>query len=336
MARSKQKKKLEDDFIIELTRFFDNDDYGEFSKNLMDKEKELLQKIENFDVFLDKRFDEMPLKPLFKSASYELIELVLNRVSKIPQSQSLLEYGMSASLGNDRPSKIINLAKKCGYKLNDKNSTYLLHCLIECSFNESVVNSKKSFISALKLLISHKAEINSLRPSGYLPLELAFIYGNVSLAKALLAQGADVNFVNKKGVSPLLTACGKPPGGGLSFPEFEGRLNVLSELLKAGADPFYKIGKLQTPLYWAKRTNRVKTIELLSNYIDITETPKDINVNFAVTKQQLTWEIALNRKSLWKAFHYEMDDETKDIELWLKEDKKRLVSSIIKKFKYNG
>ena len=126
MARSKQKKKLEDDFIIELTRFFDNDDYGEFSENLMDKEKELLQKIENFDVFLDKRFDEMPLKPLFKSASYELIELVLNRVSKIPQSQSLLEYGMSASLGNDRPSKIINLAKKCGYKLNDKNSTYYI------------------------------------------------------------------------------------------------------------------------------------------------------------------------------------------------------------------
>ncbi len=85
------------------------------------------------------------------------------------------------------------------------------------------------------------------------PMVQAARYGDVSLVKALIANGADPN--------------AKQPSLGLTtlhYIVYAGETETVELLLASGADPNAKAGGLQTPLHWAIRGFvDVSTIELL-------------------------------------------------------------------------
>jgi ankyrin repeat protein len=80
-------------------------------------------------------------------------------------------------------------------------------------------------------------------------------YGNKSVVRKLLSMGADPNFKDRAGSSPLLAACEAA---------FEGRdtLNLIVGLLDAGADPDQPAYLGQSPLHWAAAWGLTEYVEL--------------------------------------------------------------------------
>jgi len=82
--------------------------------------------------------------------------------------------------------------------------------------------------------------------------------GDVSLAKAAIAEGANVNCAGTNGLTPLLQTL-----HGASAPVDEGRRECIAVLLKSGADVLALDRNRQTALIYATRAGDLDTVRLL-------------------------------------------------------------------------
>lgn len=103
-----------------------------------------------------------------------------------------------------------------------------------------------------QFLIDNGAEINGITKMGT-PLMAAVVKGNIVAAKMLLEKKADVNATDSNGMSALIYAS--------TFKNYE----IVSELIKVGANFNQKDNRNNSALDYAILANDDKLIELLKN-----------------------------------------------------------------------
>jgi len=104
--------------------------------------------------------------------------------------------------------------------------------------------------SSVKALLDKGADANMRGTEGITPLLVAASTGNVEIAKALIAKGANVNAQDKSGwqLSPLMVA------------SFSGRLDMVKLLLDKGADIELKNKDGNTALFFGTMAKESKPI----------------------------------------------------------------------------
>ena len=110
----------------------------------------------------------------------------------------------------------------------------------------------KGDVATVQRLISEGANINDVKDSFWFsvsPLHYAAGNGQIEVAKALIAAGANVNLAGKKGWTPLFIAA------------FRGDTEIVKTLIAAGADVNRADNDGKTPLYMAARHSDI--VELL-------------------------------------------------------------------------
>jgi ankyrin repeat protein len=142
-------------------------------------------------------------------------------------------------------------------------------------------------VKALTSLIADGVNINA-QPSGASALHEASRLGILTSAKLLIAEGADLNLLDKEGTTPLMTAClhGKSKGSkialmllnagadativraddemtALKFAVKYSTPEVLQALIDAGAEVDGPPGTEQTALMIAARANNVEALKVL-------------------------------------------------------------------------
>lgn len=271
MIREKEMDAEEE--VFRLNRFYKYFEQGK-SITLTEIENKLLEDNHDFCLYTKKCSSDgsFPLMHVLANSSYEFIETVLKKVKKT-QSIRLLELGMHLKFQHERPKKLIEIVTtQYGYKLNEKIANHLLHSFLLHGFLDvevtpNVVDSAKDIIRYLESLGGKLNVIPSHFKYYYTPLEKCFFYGEFEIAKMLIELGADVNLKNNAGATPLMLMCGKPPGGNLTINETDTRLKIIELLLIHGANPNFQLTATQNPVYWAKRTKRLETLNVLNKYI---------------------------------------------------------------------
>lgn len=106
-------------------------------------------------------------------------------------------------------------------------------------------------LAITRLLLAHKANVNSCDTEGATALYLAAGAGNVELTKLLLEHGADPNFRKGTGPTALMSAA------------YKGRSQTVALLLAHGADPAVQAEDGTTALKLAQEGGDAATIALL-------------------------------------------------------------------------
>lgn len=115
------------------------------------------------------------------------------------------------------------------------------------SGNEDVIN----------FLLDQGMNIDATTPDGWTPLFIAARDGNAETAKLLVFRGANLNQLTNLGASALLMAVTQP------YPTEKERLELVSYLLKRGADPNLSAQNTAPTLYYASLLQNVPLVELL-------------------------------------------------------------------------
>lgn len=113
----------------------------------------------------------------------------------------------------------------CRNKENGKTLLNIVQRLLKCGYD------------AQKLTDNNKTA----------PIILAAEHGQIEVIKELIKHGADVNQVDDKGITPLMYACGLPVEKDFVFMQ-KRPLELITQLIEAGADPTIKSNKKRTAL----------------------------------------------------------------------------------------
>lgn len=238
---------------------------------LNEAEKEILSNISDFSVFT-KRSDGSVFgaKELFDKmlveCSLEFIDAVTSKLPSIPKRKTLLEDAMMFDWEFNRPLEIIKLLESKRYKITDEVATHLIQAYGYCCISKEDDPQYSHIVDCTNYLLDKGARINEAaqKGKGFTPLVRTFMEHSPALTRAFIECGADPNTSNLLGETALLFACGKPMISSGTIPENDETVKIVELLLRAGADINYKLGKSQTALYWAKRTKRVRVIEILN------------------------------------------------------------------------
>lgn len=130
----------------------------------------------------------------------------------------------------------------------------------------------------VSLLLKYGADPN-VKECPFQPLHWAVYLTKFKTIQLLLDYGANVKAQDKDGETPLYLACGAEKDS-----EDNGRSEIVSLLLKHGADPNVKKGPSKwTPLHWSASFNQLKNAQLLiahgadiNTLNDSQQTPLDI------------------------------------------------------------
>ena len=144
------------------------------------------------------------------------------------------------------------------------NSGEILRCLIENGADVNGVNKVKhtplmiaairGHINALTLLIKHGADVDLQDSDGYKALHFAVYGSDISseIFSCLIGIGADVNARTNNGVTPLMIAAE------------EGHINAVTSLVKCGANVHLQDKDGQTALHHAMQSPQASICEVLS------------------------------------------------------------------------
>ncbi len=116
--------------------------------------------------------------------------------------------------------------------------------------NEDIIN----------FLLEQGMNIDAQTPEGWTPLFIAARDGRAEAAKLLVFRGAQIDVPTSRGATALLMAATQP------YPSEEERLNLITYLLKRGANPNRAADTGFTPLYYAAAAQREKVVSLLLEY----------------------------------------------------------------------
>ncbi|SVC81365.1 uncharacterized protein METZ01_LOCUS334219, partial [marine metagenome] len=111
-------------------------------------------------------------------------------------------------------------------------------------------------IETVKQHLADGADVNAMDKGDQTPLHRAAIYGHKEIAELLIANGADVNAKNEDGYTPLLSAVGLLANHARS-------LGIVELLIAKGADLSVKTKHGETALVLATFTGQREVVELL-------------------------------------------------------------------------
>src|SRR5262245_5850828 len=112
---------------------------------------------------------------------------------------------------------------------------------------------KKADVQAVNALLKQRVDVNAQTPDGTTALHWAVNQDNLTIARLLIAAGANVKLTNDYGMAPLTLAC------------INGSAPMVEALLKAGADANTVFSEGETALMTASRTGNVEVVKLLLN-----------------------------------------------------------------------
>ncbi len=107
-------------------------------------------------------------------------------------------------------------------------------------------------LSLVKACLQGGANVNAIDNVGNTSLMLAVAKGNLPIVNVLVQAGADVNTINNDNFTPLLLAAGR------------GYTEIVNVLIQAGANIDYIDQFGNTPLFYATENQHGQTIELLN------------------------------------------------------------------------
>ena len=113
--------------------------------------------------------------------------------------------------------------------------------------NEDVIN----------YLLDLDLDINAQTPDGWTPLFIAARDGHAEAAKLLIFREADLNIQTNLGASALLMAVTQP------YPTEKERAELVTYMLKRGADPDLAGENSLPPLYFAATLQKLSIVEIL-------------------------------------------------------------------------
>lgn len=116
--------------------------------------------------------------------------------------------------------------------------------------NEDIIN----------FLLEQGMDIDAQTPDGWTPLFIATRDGRAEAAKLLVFRGARIDVPTSRGATALLMAVTQP------YPTEEERLDLVTYLLKRGANPNLAAATGFTPLYYAAAAQKEKVVSLLLEY----------------------------------------------------------------------
>jgi ankyrin repeat protein len=144
--------------------------------------------------------------------------------------------------------------------------------------------ARKRDASAIRSLLSQKADVNKPQADGATALQWAAHWNDLATAELLIAAGANVNAANDYGATPLTVACTNANGP------------LVEVLLKAGADPNTTLPSGETALMSCARTNSVQAVKSLLD--------RGANVEAKESRQgqtALMWAAAQNQPEVVQA-----------------------------------
>ena len=109
-------------------------------------------------------------------------------------------------------------------------------------------------------LLEQDMDIDAPTPDGWTPLFIAARDGQAEAAKLLIFKGADLNAQTHSGATALTMAVTQ------NYPTEKARLDLLTYMLKRGADPTLEDMYHHTPLYYAQACNNQPVVTLLQEY----------------------------------------------------------------------
>lgn len=109
----------------------------------------------------------------------------------------------------------------------------------------------KGDLSTAKILLAQKADVNAPQPDGATAIQWAAYTNNLALADTLIGAGANVKLANHDGATAL------------SLAAINGNAPMIEKLLQAGADPNERQPNGETPLMLASRNGDVDAIKVL-------------------------------------------------------------------------
>lgn len=268
-----------------------------FDTSLNSSEQEIIALHKSGESIDQKINDEWVINIALEKRSLEFIQYLLENKFKIRGGQSALLPAIKAYRGVKDLIGLFELVEKHGYKI-DKNISSLL--FLEVAGGEYTLVDEEHF-ACLDYLLDKGADINFTHKSYYsTPLIFAVFEANYPCVKYLLEKGANPNGKCSEGSFPILYAVGKTIPGGWNFSSTEASDKCLEILLKHGADPRLKQGKVQDALYWAKRVGNTTAIERLKPFIGESAQvkPADIVKEIRRTTDPALLEQFHNHKSL--------------------------------------
>ena len=187
-----------------------------------------------------------------RSVSVILLGLSYHRAFKREQGEQLIAHAYYGDLlsvkedvENDAPLETV-------IYFSDEERDYhgvtfnALHAAAS-SGNEDVIN----------FLLENDFNIDAQTPDGWTPLFIAARDGRTEAAKLLVFRQADLNIQTDLGATALLMAITQP------YPTEEERLDLVTYMLKRGADPNLPPAEGITPLYYAAVTQKMPIVEIL-------------------------------------------------------------------------
>lgn len=172
--------------------------------------------------------------------------------------RGLLERGVNMQVTDRNHESLLALACRRGvYEVAEillRRGAQIDHSppLISCAASGNGPG-EKGHIQVIKLLLRHGADPNEHGPGGSTALNEALDHSRYNIARVLIQHGADIEYVDSKGMTPLLR-----------FVYMKKRnLNTASILLEMGANPMAVKGSGLTAAHLAARYDRTGLMKLL-------------------------------------------------------------------------
>ncbi len=128
------------------------------------------------------------------------------------------------------------------------------------TFNALQAAASSGNEDVILFLLDQGMDIDSPTPDGWTPLFIATRDGQAEAAKLLVFQGADLNAQTNLGSTALTMAVTQ------NYSTEKARLDLLTYMLKRGADPTIEDVYHHTPLYYAEAQQKQDVAKLLRTY----------------------------------------------------------------------
>ena len=128
------------------------------------------------------------------------------------------------------------------------------------TFNALQAAASSGNEDVILFLLEQGMDIDGPTPDGWTPLFIAARDGQAEAAKLLVFQGANLNAQTNLGSTALTMVVTQ------DYPTEKARLDLLTYMLKRGADPTIKDVYNHTPLYYAEAQQKQDVAKLLREY----------------------------------------------------------------------
>ena len=125
------------------------------------------------------------------------------------------------------------------------------------SFNALHAAASSGNEDVINFLLNHGFDINAQTPDGWTPLFIAARDGNTEAAKLLVFRKEEMNIQTNLGATALLMAVTQP------YPTEEERAQLVTYMLKRGADPDLAGENSFPPLYFAALMKKLPIVKIL-------------------------------------------------------------------------